>query len=222
VRVGLAHGSVEGLLPGSGEATNPIASDRAARAHLDYLALGDWHGTYKVSERACYSGTPEPDRFKDNDSGNVLYVTVTSPGAMPDVKPVRVAHHVWTEVEAELHEASDLTALGAKLSGLGEPLEQHVVMLTIRGTVDLKTREQLDRLLSKWRGRFTWLGNDCSGLVEQPTDDDLDRIDNAGFVRTAMERLRATQADTSDPKRELAAGALRLLYQIHTAGGETK
>ena len=221
VRVGLAHGSVEGLLPGVGEATNPIAADRIVRARLDYLALGDWHGTYKVSEGAWYSGTPEPDRFKDNDPGNVLHVTA-APGVTPDVKRVRVAHHMWTDTEAVLNHPSDLAALDAKFTGLGEPVDRHVVMLTLRGTVDLKTREQLDRLLSKWRGRFTWLGDDCSGLVEQPTDDDLDRIDTAGFVRTAMERLRTTQADTADPNHELAAGALRLLYQIHTTGGESK
>lgn len=34
VRVGLAHGSVEGQLPGASEATNPIAADRETRARL--------------------------------------------------------------------------------------------------------------------------------------------------------------------------------------------
>lgn len=222
MRVGVAHGSVEGLLPAGSEATNPIAADRPARARLDYLALGDWHGTYKICDRAWYSGTPEPDRFKDNDAGNVLHVTVTSQGAKPDVKPVRVAHYVWTEMDSVLNDPSDLAALDAKFNGLDEPFDQHVVMLTIRGAMDLKTREQVDDLLSKWRGRFTWLGEDCLGLVAQPTDDDLDRIDTAGFVRAAMERLRATQANSGDPNHELAAGALRLLYQVHRAGGEGK
>ena len=45
VRVGLAHGSIAGFLPAEAEAQNPIAHDRAERARLDYLALGDWHGT---------------------------------------------------------------------------------------------------------------------------------------------------------------------------------
>ena len=35
-----------------------------------------------------YSGTPEPDRFKDNDAGNVLHVTITAPGEEPVVLPV--------------------------------------------------------------------------------------------------------------------------------------
>jgi hypothetical protein len=77
-------------------------------------------------------------------------------------------------------------------------------------------------LLSRWRGRFTWLGDDCLQLVAQPTDADLDRIDAGGFVRTAMEQLRAIHVNPSDPNQKYATGALRLLYQIHTAGAEAK
>src|SRR5690606_37169742 len=44
VRVGLAHGSVGARLPEAADASNPIDPARAARARLDYLALGDWHG----------------------------------------------------------------------------------------------------------------------------------------------------------------------------------
>ena len=220
LRIGLAHGSVEGLLPGEAEATNPIAPERAVRARLDYLALGDWHGTYRVSERSWYSGTPEPDRFKDNNAGNVLHVTITAPGAEPVVEPVRVARYIWSDIHAVVNDADDLAAIDARLNELAEPFDQHVVMLTLTGVVDFAIREQLDVLLSKWRGRLTWLGDDCSCLVAQPTDADLDRIDTAGFVRTAMERLRAIQASPADQDHDLATGALRLLYQIHTSGGE--
>jgi DNA repair exonuclease SbcCD nuclease subunit len=217
VRIGLAHGSVETQLPGASEATNPIAADRETRARLEYLALGDWHGTYKVSKRTWYSGTPEPDRFKDNDPGNVLVVTVSGPGAEPVIERVRSAHYMWTEVEAALTNVNDLTGLETRFGSLVEPLGQHVLMLAISGTVDFSTRERVDCILSKWRGRLTWLGADCSRLLAQPTEADLDRIDIAGFVRTAMERLRAAHTDPSDPNHEFAIEALRLLYQIHTA-----
>ncbi len=69
VRIGLAHGSVEGQLAEGIDASNPIAADRAASARLDYLALGDWHGLKQIDERTWYSGTPEQERFKDNGAG---------------------------------------------------------------------------------------------------------------------------------------------------------
>jgi hypothetical protein len=221
-RVGLAHGSVEGRLPQESEATNLINVNRENLARLDYLALGDWHGTQKVATRTWYSGTPEPDRFKDNDAGNVLLVTIAAPGSQLVVEPLHVARFTWTSIAAHLNGNEDLGALEAQFSSLGEPFDQYIVSLVVAGTVDFATRELFDRLLSRWRGRFTSLGDDCLQLVAQPTDADLDRIDSGGFVRTAMENLRAVHANPSDPNHKYATGALRLLYQIHTVGAQTK
>ncbi|NBS46475.1 MAG: hypothetical protein EBS99_05500, partial [Betaproteobacteria bacterium] len=82
-RIGLAHGAVQGILAEDIDSANPIVQDRATRARLDYLALGDWHGTKQIDARTWYAGTPEPDRFKDNDPGNALVVTIDGPGAPP-------------------------------------------------------------------------------------------------------------------------------------------
>ena len=51
LRIGLAHGAVQGLLAEDIDAPNPIAPDRAERARLDYLALGDWHGCKRIDAR---------------------------------------------------------------------------------------------------------------------------------------------------------------------------
>lgn len=80
-RVGLAHGSVRGILAENIDSSNPIAAERAEQAGLDYLALGDWHGCRQIDARTWYSGTPETDRFRANDSGQALIVTLTEPGA---------------------------------------------------------------------------------------------------------------------------------------------
>ena len=47
LRVGVAHGSVEGILADGIDASNPIAPGRARQAALDYLATGRlaWHAT---------------------------------------------------------------------------------------------------------------------------------------------------------------------------------
>src|SRR5690606_3256628 len=67
LRVGLAHGSVQGILAEDIDSPNPMAADRVERARLDYLALGDWHGLKSNNDRAWYSGTPELERFKGNN-----------------------------------------------------------------------------------------------------------------------------------------------------------
>jgi hypothetical protein len=50
-RIGLAHGSIANRLPGQGDAANEIRDDRAERARLCYLALGDWHGALRIAPR---------------------------------------------------------------------------------------------------------------------------------------------------------------------------
>ena len=51
VRIGVAHGSVQGVLAEDIDSANPIGAKRAARAKLDYLALGDWHGCKQIDDR---------------------------------------------------------------------------------------------------------------------------------------------------------------------------
>ena len=79
LRIGLAHGSVVNFGNG-GEAANPIDPTRAAKAKLDYLALGDWHRTLQVGPAIWYAGTPEPDRAGGQEQGTALLVEIAGPG----------------------------------------------------------------------------------------------------------------------------------------------
>jgi DNA repair exonuclease SbcCD nuclease subunit len=94
-RIGVAHGSVQGILADGIDSSNPIAAGRAAEARLDYLALGDWHGCRQVDARTWYSGTPETDRFRANDSGRALIVEIGTGGAEPVVTPVITGQYRW-------------------------------------------------------------------------------------------------------------------------------
>ncbi len=212
IRIGLAHGSVREVLPEPGEATNPVAQDRAERARLDYLALGDWHGRRKVSERSWYSGTPEPDRFPKNQPGYVLDVTIERPGALPRVDAVPIANYCWTE------KAIEIVPGGAKeirhaLGVTEADFSRQVLRLNLQGTIDLATWAAVNDELSNLRARgFFYLEEDHSGLTLEPTDDDLDGIDTAGFVRIAINRLRDK---LGGPEAETARRALALLYGLH-------
>ena len=79
----------------AGEANNPIAPDRAKRAGLDYLALGDWHRTLQIGPATWYAGTPEADRFNSQEMGQVLLVDIAGPGAPPKVTPHRTGAYRW-------------------------------------------------------------------------------------------------------------------------------
>jgi hypothetical protein len=219
VRIGLAHGSVANRLPEEAEAKNPIADDRAERARLDYLALGDWHGTREIAPRTWYAGTPEPDRWKENDPGNVLLVKIEEPGAQPSVERIAVAHFLWRRLEASVHSRTDIESLAAALGHSAIPGDRLVVALQLQGAIDLATRRTLDDLLAHWRAELRCLQVSDAGLIAEPSEDDLDSIDRGGFVRTAVDRLRAWADDPGDDDRDAARLALQILYVEHVRTG---
>jgi DNA repair exonuclease SbcCD nuclease subunit len=219
VRIGLAHGSVAGRLPEEAEAKNPIAEDRADRARLDYLALGDWHGTREIAPRTWYAGTPEADRWKENDPGNVLSVTIGGPGAQPFVERIPVGHFQWRRLEASIHSRADVDVLDDSVRSFGIAAERLVLALQLDGAVDFATRIALEDVLQRWRALFRFLDVSDADLVDEPSEDDLDRIDRGGFVRTAVEWLRARADDPGDGDRDLARLALRILYVEHVKAG---
>jgi|FEC22Drversion2_1045045.scaffolds.fasta_scaffold01259_4 DNA repair exonuclease SbcCD nuclease subunit len=219
-RIGLAHGSVAGRAP-EGEAHNQISDVRVVRARLDYLALGDWHGTQEIGPAIWYSGTPEPDRFHSNDAGNALIVTIDAPGALPRVERVRVGYYHWRESTVTCGMGGDHDPAAAIEAAIGaiasEARERTLLRLIVQGTATLAGRKHIEDCLSAWRARLRYLEVDFDNLIDEPNADDLDTIDRSGFVRTAVERLLAIANDSANPQREIARTALRLLYLEHTA-----
>ena len=215
IRIGLAHGSVPEYLPNASEATNPVAAGRAEAAHLDYLALGDWHGTLRINDRTWYSGTPEPDRFSSSDPGNVLVVTIGEPGAPAQVETVPIGHFLWCCEAAEVRCGEDVDALDRRIKALAPEPARCLLRLTLSGAVDLATRARLRRRLEEWGALLHHLDVQDHGLLDDPSDDDLDRIDRGGFVRTAVERLQSRARNAADPDRAIAMMALGRLYEIH-------
>ncbi len=211
LRIGLGHGAVRELLPEGSEAANPVALDRAERARLDYLALGDWHGRLQIGERTWYSGTPEPDRFRANEPGFVLHVTLDGPGAAPDVEAVAVARHRWLRQALAIAPGGAGDVRGA-VDVPHDALSGAVVHLDLSGTVDLATRAAVDEALADLGARVMHLEVDDAGLTVEPTADDLDAIETSGFVRVAMDALRA---EHDGPQAATARRALALLHGLH-------
>jgi len=211
LRVGLAHGAVRNRLPAESEAMNPISDTRADSARLDYLALGDWHGTLEIAPRSWYAGTPEPDRFRSNDPGNVLLVELSEPGAPPLVTKRQLGRFRWQQLDFELADEAGIEVLDGRLGALEEAANT-LLRLRLSGTLDLGARLQLDELLASWRARLHHLGVDESALVARPSAQDVAAIGASGFVRDAIDTLIRIQDDPAHPDHDHAARALQVLY----------
>ncbi len=215
LRIGLAHGSIQGILAADIDSANPIAPDRASLARLDYLALGDWHGCKQIDARTWYSGTPEQDRFKGNAPGFALLVEIDGPGCEPVVTRLATGKYTWQSWEQSLTVASDADAMIARLDAVegGDVLQ---VILT--GQLDLAGLQKLRAAISRAAAKARSLHVEMAQLRLLPTEEDISALNADGYLGEVIAHLRERQVgqagQDSAKDSEVATHALALLTTL--------
>lgn len=207
LRIGLAHGSVRDF--GASEASpNLIDPARADKARLNYLALGDWHGLIEINPRTYYSGTPEPDRFSENDPGNALIVELAN-DTPPNIEPVPTAAFGWQKLNLSLADGAAAAVDRAERLVKSSPTPDKMLLaLTLEGSIDLAGRAELQAAIDDWSARIAYLQVDDRGLRDAPSEADLAMLaQGSGVVAATASRLAGDET-------EQAALALRYLYDL--------
>ncbi len=214
VRIGVAHGSVQGVLAEDIDSANPIGAKRAERANLDYLALGDWHGCKQIDDRTWYSGTPEPDRFKGNEPGYALLVEIDGPGAVPRVTQLETGQFKWQVWEQAVAVASDVDEFIARLANAGA---SDVLSIRVAGQIDLAGLQRIRAALSHAEAKVRSVQVDLTALRLLPTAADIAALKADGYLGDVIAELRDKQAgEVGDASSEVAGHALGLLTSILT------
>lgn len=213
VRIGLAHGAVHRFAE-EGGGLDVIAPDRARRAGLSYLALGDWHGGIEIDPRTRYSGTPEPDRFKHDRPGEALLVSLEAGSAPPLVTNLQTGSFEWRTLSLELVDGDDAPARLTALLPDQRQRRQTLAGVVATGRARLEGRTALAAAIEEVRPDFAWLDVDDGGLATECEAGDLDAIDRAGALREAADALLAEASDAarSADDRAIAEAALARLY----------
>jgi DNA repair exonuclease SbcCD nuclease subunit len=222
VRIVLAHGSTQvfGQQDADDEsgnaATNHLELDLLPPAGYDYVALGDWHGTKRLSARAWYSGTPELDRFpkgEEHDQGNVLLVEACR-GADPVVTPVPTTALRWHSLRFDFADESGLEVLENQLNDmLGQRAGQDLLRLELHGNLGIIGSNRLQSLLETLEARLLRLKCD-SRVVLTPAVSELEalttRCEDPLIARVAAQLV--ARASGADESVEIARLALRQLH----------
>ncbi len=209
-RIGLAHGSVQGF-GSEGESAVTIARDRAQSAGLAYLALGDWHGMRSITPSTWYSGTPEPDRFPDNDPGYILSVVIDG-GRTVSVTPVKTAKYHWRKLDATVRAFEDVAALEAHMTGEGADRARTLVRLGLTGSLSLKDHARLSEWCDVTAARMRHLEALTSAVAVTSDQTDLDILGGDGPLADAAAELKRRAADPADPLSATARLALIRLF----------
>jgi len=215
IRLGLAHGNVEGLP--QVEPDHPVPRDASRLAGLDYLALGHWHSTAtytdsKGSVRMAYSGTPETARFGERDSGHALLVEIAGPDDPPVVRPIHTGRLEWRIMESEIHAPGELKTLRRNLEEIGSPNEL-LLDLRLKGLLYSEEKEEFFHLEDLIASRFLYGRIDASQLLPSPEDASWVESLPTGVLQEAARRLYE-KTSVGGPEAETASRALLELYAI--------
>lgn len=223
-RIVLAHGSTQtfsGHWEDDGEEEadgNLLDLSRLPDAEIDYIALGDWHGTKQVNPRAWFAGTPELDRFTkggEHDPGNILVVEARR-GVRPRVERKPTAKLRWHELVFDIADDTALNALQERLTDLlGSRANEDLLRLTLTGSVGIEASSRLAEMLESLEARLLRLK-----LVNHtriaPTDAEVEVL-----VQRASDPLVATVArqlvERSAGDGDDASVARIALRELHAA-----
>ena len=217
IRIGLAHGGVHDFRPGEDAGPGPagvIAPDRAERANLAYLGLGDWHGRLRIGPATWYSGTPEADSFKPHAPAGALLVGIAAPGARAEIAEVETGALRWARIGLDLVAGEDGVARhDAALPPLAERATT-LADLVVTGRAGLAARAALVAAIRAGAPDFLWHRADLGGLAVSQELADLDQIATSGALRRAAETLAQEAAEGADAAaRHAAHAALARLFE---------
>lgn len=206
-RIVLAHGTIQGFgsaqedEEGASTVVNWIDLASLPAEAIDYIALGDWHGTKQVGPTAWYSGTPEIDRFpkgEGNDPGNVLKV-VLSRGTAPVVEKIPSSRLVWKELAFRFSDDASLELFSTRLDAtIGQRGDEHLLLLSLEGSLGIEASGRLEKILESWDSRLVRL-----------------KLDHQVTIAPSHEEIAALTQRSEDPL--IASVASQLVSQIDGA-----
>lgn len=151
IKIGITHGAL--AIEAKHQPNDfPIALNAASRAGLDYLAIGHWHNWLAETDggRIVMPGTPEPDRFSNERSGNVSFVEIDGPGILPRVEALSVATLTWRSLNLDfLNQESSRMSLDQALADLGDTAAKTVLRITLSGNVSPQVVAEVQAELAK-------------------------------------------------------------------------
>ncbi len=222
-RIVLAHGSTQTFSgqwaddeEGGGAAANLLDLSRLPVAEIDYIALGDWHGTKQIDAKAWYAGTPELDRFPkggEHDPGNVLVVEARR-GAVPQVARVATSRLKWNELAFDLAGDESLNTLQERLTALlGARANEDLLRLSLTGSVGIEAANRLEQIIESQEARLLRLKLANRTLIA-PTEAEIQALTarNADPLIASVARKLVERAVGESEDAQVARIALRELH----------
>lgn len=144
IKIGLAHGSLEGVSPDFNKTYYPMTRKELESSGLDLWLLGHTHLPWPENpdkkSRILIPGTPEPDGFDCNHKGSAFIIDLKSSSNMIFQK-VSTGKYSFSVNQVSLNDDNDITSMKRKYTG--DEFSNVVLRLILKGRL---RKEELDRV----------------------------------------------------------------------------
>jgi hypothetical protein len=222
-RIGVAHGSLEGVSPDFAGDYYPMTRAELGEAGLDLWLLGHTHvrfpdvpgsgeakaarsGEMKAApsgERIFFPGTPEPDGFDCPHEGGAWSLDLGEDGGI-SAQPVRTGAFRFVDLDLGIKTAADLESLEKRFSG--PDAKAVLARVRLSGRAPRELLAEVEQARRRMAGRLLHLDLRTDGLREEITAEAIDReFVEGSFPHALLRRL----ADAGDLEAlEMARGLI--------------
>ena len=179
LRIGIAHGSLEGISPDFEDRYFPMQRRELLDAGVDLWLLGHTHIRVPdcesgSDEELFYPSVPEPDGFRCDHSG-FAWILEAEPGGELTYRSVDTGRFRFRHSEVAINSIQDVEAMMD--SWLGEfDSDRDLVKVRLRGCLEAEALEALETVLKKLPGHVLNLRDlDRSDLLKAIQQEDIDR-----------------------------------------------
>lgn len=209
-RIGIAHGSLEGLSPDFAGDYFPMTRAELEAARMDVWLLGHTHVRFPdrdriEGERILFPASPEPDGFDCRHGGHAWIVELAEGGKMT-AESFPTGTFRFHDVDLAIAGEGDLETLDRRLAGL-DP-DRDLVKLRLTGRVSDEIHEAVGERLDALEARTLYLEDDRTGLLREIRREDIDREYTEGSFPHRLLRGLSGGGEGADPE------ALQLAWEL--------
>ena len=199
-RIGVAHGSLEGLSPDFEGDYFPMTRAELNSLGLDVWLLGHTHVRHPDKDRfdddrILFSATPEPDGFDCGHGGHAWIVEVSASG-VPSGESVSTGTFRFRKVERVVTSEADIDGLKSEFAEFS--INRDLVKLHISGRISADLFEGRYDLLGFLQQHVLYLEDDLSGLKKELRAADIERDFTEGSFPFRL--LTGLIGDDGDPE----------------------
>lgn len=176
-RVGVAHGSLEGLSPDFSGDYFPMSRKELESSGMDVWLLGHTHVRHPdretfTGERVLFPATPEPDGFDCRHAGHAWIVEISEKGEVSG-ESVRTGRFRFRTVAKMVTGEPDLAALQSEFTTYSS--ETDLVKVALSGRLPGDLYDTRGEWLEALRKNALYLEEDFSGLIKEIRAADIER-----------------------------------------------